>query len=57
MTKNIRTATNIEASVLIVYPDKTESRLFYGRNYAYLVDKLWDFCFKHHALGYRITKF
>lgn len=57
MKKNIRTATNIEASVLIVYPNKTEARLFFAKNYAALVDKLWDFCFKHHALGYKITKF
>lgn len=55
--KNLRNATNIEASVLIIYPNKKEARLFYAKNYAALVDKLWDFCFKHKALGYKITKF
>ena len=55
--KNIRTATNIEASVLFIYNDKTEARLMFAKNYAALTDKLWDYCFKHHALGYKITKF
>ena len=32
--KNIRTATNIEASVLFIYNDKTEARLIFARNYA-----------------------
>lgn len=57
MKKDIRTAKDITASVLIIYPDKKESRLFFAKNYAALTDKLWNFCFKHKALGYRVTSF